>query len=145
METLWLVYDGECPLCSAWCKHARVREAVGELVLVDAREPGPLMDEITALGLDIDQGMVLKFRDVLYYGPDDPHGQPAQHALGRLQPAQCLVLRRRAPRKLLVSDREGLPQPHAEVAGRALHRQSRRERARTGLTDDIALGLRRRE
>ena len=70
METLWLVYDGECPLCSAWCKRARVRDAVGELVLVDAREPGPLMDEITALGLDIDQGMVLKFRDVIYYGPD---------------------------------------------------------------------------
>ena len=70
METLWLVYDGECPLCSAWCKRARVREAVGELVLVDAREPGALMDEITALGLDIDQGMVLKFRDVIYYGPD---------------------------------------------------------------------------
>ena len=70
METLWLVYDGECPLCSAWCTRARVREAVGELVLVDARAPGPLMDEITALGLDIDQGMVLKFRDVIYYGPD---------------------------------------------------------------------------
>jgi predicted DCC family thiol-disulfide oxidoreductase YuxK len=70
METLWLVYDGECPLCSAWCTRARVREAVGELVLVDAREPGPLMDEITAMGLDIDQGMVLKFREVMYYGPD---------------------------------------------------------------------------
>ena len=70
METLWLVYDGECPLCSAWCKRARVRDAVGELVLVDAREPGPLMDEITALGLDIDQGMVLKFREAIYYGPD---------------------------------------------------------------------------
>ena len=70
METLWLVYDGECPLCSAWCTRARVKEAVGELVLVDAREPGALMDEITALGLDIDQGMVLKFRDVIYYGPD---------------------------------------------------------------------------
>jgi hypothetical protein len=28
------------------------------------------MDEITALGLDIDQGMVLKFEDVIYYGPE---------------------------------------------------------------------------
>ena len=70
METLWLVYDGECPLCTMWCLRARVRDAVGKLELVDAREPGPLMDEITALGLDIDQGMVLKFRDVIYYGPD---------------------------------------------------------------------------
>ena len=69
-EDLWLVYDGDCPLCSAWCKRARVRDAVGELHLIDARQPSALMDEITALGLDIDQGMVLKFKDVIYYGPD---------------------------------------------------------------------------
>jgi predicted DCC family thiol-disulfide oxidoreductase YuxK len=69
-EALWLVYDGECPLCSAWCKRARVADAVGKLHLVDARQPGPLMDEITRLGLDIDQGMVLKFQDIIYYGPD---------------------------------------------------------------------------
>jgi predicted DCC family thiol-disulfide oxidoreductase YuxK len=69
-EDLWLVYDGECPICNNWCKHARIREAVGRLHLVDARQPGPLMDEITALGLDIDQGMVLKFKDAIYYGPD---------------------------------------------------------------------------
>jgi hypothetical protein len=31
------------------------------------------MDEITAAGLDIDQGMVVKFKDVIYYGPDAIH------------------------------------------------------------------------
>lgn len=66
----WLVYDGECPLCTAYCKYARIRDAVGQLHLVDARQPGPLMDEITAAGLNIDQGMVLKFEGVMYYGPD---------------------------------------------------------------------------
>ena len=67
---VWLVYDGECPVCTTYCKHARVRDAVGRLHLVDARQPGALMDEITAAGLDIDQGMVLKFEDVMYYGPE---------------------------------------------------------------------------
>ncbi len=67
---VWLVYDGQCPLCNAYCQYARVRDAVGQLHLVDARQPSALMDEITAAGLDIDQGMVLKFNDVLYYGPD---------------------------------------------------------------------------
>lgn len=66
---VWLVYDGECPVCTVYCKYARVRDAVGQLHLVDARQPGALMDEITAAGLDIDQGMVVKFRDVIYYGP----------------------------------------------------------------------------
>ena len=72
-EDVWLVYDGECPVCKTYCKYFRIREAVGSLHLVDARQPGELMDEITRLGLDIDQGMVLKFNDVIYYGADAIH------------------------------------------------------------------------
>lgn len=69
----WLVYDGECPVCKTYCKYIRIREAAGTLQLVDARQPSALMDEITAAGLNIDQGMVLKFKDVMYYGPDAIH------------------------------------------------------------------------
>lgn len=72
-EDVWLVYDGECPVCKTYCKYIRIREAVGTLHLVDAREPGELMDEITRMGLDIDQGMVLKFKGAIYYGPDAIH------------------------------------------------------------------------
>jgi predicted DCC family thiol-disulfide oxidoreductase YuxK len=69
----WLVYDGECPVCKTYCKYIRIRAAVGNLRLVDARQPSALMDEITAAGLNIDQGMVLKFKDAIYYGPDAIH------------------------------------------------------------------------
>jgi predicted DCC family thiol-disulfide oxidoreductase YuxK len=69
----WLVYDGECPVCKTYCKYIRIRDAVGNLQLVDARAPSLLMDEITAAGLDIDQGMVLKFKDAIYYGADAIH------------------------------------------------------------------------
>ena len=69
----WLVYDGECQVCKTYCKYIRIREAVGNLHLVDARLPSSIMEEITQAGLDIDQGMVLKFKDVIYYGPDAIH------------------------------------------------------------------------
>ncbi len=72
-QDIWLVYDKECPACNYYCNLARIRESVGNLVLVDARDGGPLMDEITAAGLDIDQGMVLKVGDKLYYGADAIH------------------------------------------------------------------------
>ena len=72
-EDVWLVYDDECPVCRSYCKYVRIRETVGWLRLVDARQPGPLMDEITAAGLDIDQGMVLKWQQATYYGPDAIH------------------------------------------------------------------------
>ena len=65
-----VVYDKQCPACDYYCNMVRIRESVGRLVLVDARDGGPVMDEITAAGLDIDQGMVVKVGRQLYYGSD---------------------------------------------------------------------------
>lgn len=72
-EKILLVYDKECPACNYYCQMVRIRESVGELKLVDAREPSEVMDDITAAGLDIDQGMVLKMGNALYYGSDAIH------------------------------------------------------------------------
>jgi predicted DCC family thiol-disulfide oxidoreductase YuxK len=68
-----LVYDKECPACNAYCQFVRIRETVGELTLVDARESSEVLKEITDIGLDIDQGMVLKLDKQIYYGSDAIH------------------------------------------------------------------------
>jgi len=70
---IFLVYDKQCPACNYYCSLVRIRESVGSLVLVDAREPSTFMDEITAAELDIDQGMVLIVGDRMYYGVDAIH------------------------------------------------------------------------
>lgn len=70
---IFLVYDKECPACDLYCKLVRIRESIGNLILVDARNPSSFMDEITAAGLDIDQGMVLIVGDRMYYGADAIH------------------------------------------------------------------------
>jgi len=70
---IWLVYDGECPVCKNYSQVLRIKQSVGELDIVDARENSAMLDEITAAGLDIDQGMVLKMGDQLYYGADAVH------------------------------------------------------------------------
>jgi len=72
-EEILLVYDKQCPVCHGYCQVVHIRETVGELKLVDARERSAVMDEITSQGLDIDQGMVLKMGDRLYYGSDAIH------------------------------------------------------------------------
>lgn len=77
-EPIQLVYDRECPACDAYCNVVRVREDAGDLEIVDARERSDVLDEVTARGLDIDEGMVLKVGDELHYGSD------AIHALARL-------------------------------------------------------------
>ena len=73
LPKLLLVYDGECPACDNYVGMVRLRQSVGELVLVDAREDSTVMREITAAGLDIDEGMVLKTDNQLYYGSDAIH------------------------------------------------------------------------
>jgi len=72
-EEILLVYDRECPACNNYCQVIRIREDVGELKIVDARENSEVRDEITKMGLDIDQGMVLKMGGQIYYGADAIH------------------------------------------------------------------------
>lgn len=69
-EPILLIYDKDCPACNAYCQLVRIRQSVGELQLINAREDSAIMQEITALGLDIDQGMVLKMANSTYYGSD---------------------------------------------------------------------------
>ena len=65
-----IVYDGGCPFCTAYVRLVRLREAIGPVTLVDAREGGPIVDEIVAAKLDLDDGMVLKLDGVLYHGDE---------------------------------------------------------------------------
>lgn len=74
----WLVYDGECPFCTAYVKLVRLRETVGQVRLVNARDGGAEVAMIAAAGLDLDEGMVFNMDGRLL------HGEDAIHALALL-------------------------------------------------------------
>jgi predicted DCC family thiol-disulfide oxidoreductase YuxK len=82
-----LIYDKECPACDAYCHIIRIRETVGDLKIIDARKKSEVLDEITKSGLDIDQGMVLKMENQLYYGSN------AMHALALISSRSGLLNR----------------------------------------------------
>lgn len=69
-DDIWFVYDGECPICTLGASLYRVKQSVGELHTVDARteKRHPIMLEINAASLDLDEGMVIKYQDKLYHG-----------------------------------------------------------------------------
>lgn len=69
----YLVYDGECPVCSAYVRIVRFREAAGAIELINARDGGPVVDRIVDAGLDLDEGMVLIYGDAFYHGADCIH------------------------------------------------------------------------
>ena len=72
-EPILLIYDKQCPVCDNYCRWVRIRDSIGELKLVDARQDSEAMKQITDKGLDIDQGMVLKMGGIMYYGTDAIH------------------------------------------------------------------------
>lgn len=76
--TPWLVYDGECPFCTAYVKLVRLRETVGKVRLINARDGGPEVEMIRQAGLDLDEGMVFNMDGRLL------HGDEAIHALALL-------------------------------------------------------------
>lgn len=60
-DDIWVVYDGDCPFCSAYVKVVRLRAAAGGKVhLLNAREPHPMVTEVLGLGFDLDEGMAMK-------------------------------------------------------------------------------------
>lgn len=69
-EQPWLVYDGQCPFCSAYVRHMRLKKSVGSLWLVDARVGGAPVEECRRRRFDLDKGMVLKLGGRYYYGPE---------------------------------------------------------------------------
>ena len=66
----WLVYDGECPLCRNYARYLAARQILGQLRLVNAREGGPLAQEVRDLPHNLDDGMVLKVNGRYYRGAD---------------------------------------------------------------------------
>jgi predicted DCC family thiol-disulfide oxidoreductase YuxK len=71
-QAIWFVYDGQCPICATAAAAFQVREAVGTLHLVNAREDAehPVLGEVNAARLDLDLGMVIKYGGRLYHGAD---------------------------------------------------------------------------
>ena len=65
---LVIVYDGECPFCSAYVRLLRIKEAAGPVTLVDARQRPDVIAEARARGLDLDEGMLAIYGSRIYAG-----------------------------------------------------------------------------
>src|SRR5579872_5543824 len=72
-NTLYLIYDDECPLCRSSAHALNIKKAVGNLVLINARESHPLVKAAYARGFDPDIGIIVIYNDQYYFGADAAH------------------------------------------------------------------------
>lgn len=67
---LEVIYDGECPFCSSYVRLVRLREALGQVTLIDARSDHPLVAQVVAMGYDLDEGMIVRLDGRIHHGAD---------------------------------------------------------------------------
>jgi len=67
---LQIIYDGACPFCSTYARLIRLRESVGKVELLDARQHPNLATHLSTQGVDLNQTMVVRYGDQTYAGAD---------------------------------------------------------------------------
>lgn len=67
---LTIIYDGECPFCTQYIKLLKLREAVGKVELVNARDVHPAVDYVRSKGVILDNTMAMIQGDKFYSGAD---------------------------------------------------------------------------
>lgn len=72
-DILYLIYDGDCPICAYCSKVIKIRNSVGHLEIVNARNPHPLVEEVIRKGYDLNEGFIVKFQDKYYHGQEAAH------------------------------------------------------------------------
>jgi len=68
-----IIYDGECPFCSRYVMMTNLRQSVGDVELINLRSGHPLVREIQATGLDLNEGMLARYGGKDYFGADCMH------------------------------------------------------------------------
>jgi predicted DCC family thiol-disulfide oxidoreductase YuxK len=69
-HTDYLLYDGECPACSAYVAMSRLRRLYPSLRVLDARTEPALVAELRGKGYEINEGMVLTLDGTIHFGAE---------------------------------------------------------------------------
>jgi predicted DCC family thiol-disulfide oxidoreductase YuxK len=85
VDTNFLLYDGECPVCSAYVAMSRLRQLYPDLRVMSARDEPALVTRLRRDGYEINEGMVLSLDRKLYFGPEATR---MIAVLGRAAPAR---------------------------------------------------------
>jgi predicted DCC family thiol-disulfide oxidoreductase YuxK len=70
VDNKYILYDGECPVCSAYVGMARLRQLYPGLKVLNARSEPALVARLREEGYDINEGMVLCLGGAIHFGAD---------------------------------------------------------------------------
>lgn len=72
-DDLVILYDGNCPFCSAYIRFLRLKKTFPDVKIINARHESPYVEEVTNAGIDLNEGMAAKYHDHWYHGDECVH------------------------------------------------------------------------
>ena len=66
----YLLYDKDCPFCRNYMKYQEMKENFSDIKILNARDNMELVKELKMLNYNIDDGMILKIDDKIYFGDE---------------------------------------------------------------------------
>jgi predicted DCC family thiol-disulfide oxidoreductase YuxK len=70
VDTNFLLYDGDCPACSAYVAMARLRQLYPDLRILSARSEPALVAKLRRDGYEINEGMVLSLDGQIHFAAE---------------------------------------------------------------------------
>jgi predicted DCC family thiol-disulfide oxidoreductase YuxK len=70
VDTNFLLYDGDCPACSAYVAMARLRQRCPDLRILSARSEPALVAKLRRDGYEINEGMVLSLDGQIHFAAE---------------------------------------------------------------------------
>jgi predicted DCC family thiol-disulfide oxidoreductase YuxK len=69
----YIVYDGDCPFCAQYAKLLRLREALGPVALINARDDHEVVRYMQDQGINLNEEVALVVDGRIYAGADCLH------------------------------------------------------------------------
>lgn len=69
MQSITIIYDGECPFCSAYVGLVRLRDNFS-VRLIDARHNAAEIETLGGSTYNLDDGMLVKIGDEIFHGAE---------------------------------------------------------------------------
>ena len=125
-----IIYDGDCPFCSAYVKFLRLQQSAGPIELLSARADDARIERYMNQGYELDEGMLVVADGEVQSGAGAVHWlalhSPADSLYEKLY---CAVFRRRALAHGLYPLAKFARRAWFALRGRPLIREARQQRS----------------
>lgn len=72
-DHITIIYDHDCPFCREYTHLMRLKNTIGTVELINARDAPDMVHKLLKQSIDIDKGMVVLYHEDIHHGAEAMH------------------------------------------------------------------------